>query len=90
MINLLSFCKICGLNLYPFFPWGEDGQAPTYDICPCCGVEFGYEDSSVIGVVKFREKWINAGALWSETSLKPRDWNFEEQLRIYESLTRHK
>ena len=37
------YCRICGYRL-GFEPWGDDGKTPTYEICPCCGVEFGNED----------------------------------------------
>lgn len=36
------YCRVCGLYL-GYQPWGEDGKTPSYEICPCCGVEFGYE-----------------------------------------------
>ncbi|EGQ8490607.1 MULTISPECIES: hypothetical protein [Vibrio] len=54
-------CRVCGLiQLDP--PWGEDGKSPNYDICSCCGVEFGYEDSSVKGVSTYRKKWLEGGS----------------------------
>lgn len=35
-------CPVCGYDAgYP--PWGEDGRLPTFDICACCGTEWGYE-----------------------------------------------
>lgn len=27
------------IPLGDYNPWGDDGKTPTYDICPCCGVE---------------------------------------------------
>jgi hypothetical protein len=33
-------CRICGLK-QDFKPWGEDGKTPAFEICSCCGVEFG-------------------------------------------------
>ena len=30
---------------------------PTYNICPNCGVEFGYEDSTDTSIKKYKEKW---------------------------------
>jgi hypothetical protein len=38
-------CRVCGLDQQSP-PWGVDGKSPTYAICDCCGVEFGYEDST--------------------------------------------
>lgn len=37
------FCRVCGLYIEDE-PWGKDGSCPTYEICSCCGVEFGNED----------------------------------------------
>ena len=36
-------CRVCGLDQGEPI-WGEDGRTPTYGICSCCGVEFGYGD----------------------------------------------
>ena len=41
-------CRVCGL-LSSDPPWGYDGVSPTFDFCPCCGVEFGYEDAYLWG-----------------------------------------
>ena len=56
-------CRVCGL-LQSDPPWGYDGVSPTFDFCPCCGVEFGYEDALPLGAQRWREKWIANGAEW--------------------------
>lgn len=56
-------CRICGFLLEEK-PWGEDGEAPTYDICPCCGVEFGNEDYCLDSIREYRIRWINNGCQW--------------------------
>lgn len=33
-------CRVCGYYIDDL-PWGKDGNCPTYEICPCCGDEFG-------------------------------------------------
>ena len=38
-IEVNNFCPVCGYPLSDYNPWGDDGKTPTYDICPCCGVE---------------------------------------------------
>lgn len=44
--NELNVCRVCGAKqLEP--PWGNDGLTPSYEICDCCGVEFGYEDMNL-------------------------------------------
>lgn len=73
-------CRVCGyLSGTP--PWGDDGKCPTYEICPCCGVEYGYEDSSVIGVKRYREQWVASGGKWQDAKEKPENWSLENQLK---------
>jgi hypothetical protein len=72
-------CKVCGLYISPP-PWGEDGLSPSYEICPCCGVEFGNEDYTEESIRKYRQQWINKGYEWFEPSERPSDWNPNVQL----------
>jgi hypothetical protein len=51
-------CRVCGYNCAPFLPWGEDGKTPSYSICPRCGIEFGYEDSSENVILYARKKFL--------------------------------
>jgi len=73
-------CRVCGY-LPEMPPWGGDGQSPTYEICPCCGVEYGYEDSTVSSVKKYRDEWADAGYKWQDVNAKPKFWNLEDQLK---------
>jgi hypothetical protein len=72
-------CRVCGLHLDDP-PWGFDGRTPLYEHCPCCGVEFGYQDATPIGAKRFREAWLAGGAEWDEPDRKPSDWSPIEQL----------
>lgn len=72
-------CRVCGL-LATDPPWGDDGRTPSFEICSCCGVEFGYEDSTPQGCRTYRAKWIASGNRWWDESLTPADWNLEIQL----------
>ncbi len=74
------FCRICGLYSEDK-PWGEDGNCPTYDICPCCGGEFGYEDCTVESTIDYRKQWIENGAKWFDLKYKPEDWDLEKQMQ---------
>lgn len=74
------YCRVCGLYSEEL-PYGEDGKSPTYDICYCCGVEFGYEDYTVESTLEYRTKWISEGAKWFTPKEKPDGWNLEEQLK---------
>lgn len=74
------FCRICGLYIETA-PWGKDGKSPTYEICLCCGVEFGNEDYTMQSVQKFRKKWLEGGAQWFDRKEKPNNWSLEEQMK---------
>lgn len=72
-------CRICGLY-FEAPPWGEDGHSPTFDICPCCGVEFGNEDYTFESAKRYRAKWIDGGASWFMPKKKPSNWDIQEQM----------
>ena len=35
-------CPVCGFNDLKEAPFGLN-QEPSYEICPCCGFEFGFD-----------------------------------------------
>lgn len=73
-------CRVCA---YPqkTFPWGENGDEPSDDRCPCCGVTFGYQDDTLENIREYRGGWIAAGAPWFDENERPSDWNLEDQLK---------
>lgn len=73
-------CRVCGLYIENL-PWGEDDKSPTYEICPCCGVEFGNEDYTIESTKRYRQTWINKGANWFNPKQKPEKWDKEEQFK---------
>lgn len=73
-------CRVCGLR-QDELPWGDDGQSPIYDFCPCCGVEFGYGDATPLARQRWRQQWISLGSPWAEPQRKPVGWDLDEQLR---------
>lgn len=75
----LQRCRVCGL-LQDEPPWGDDGLVPSFEICPCCGAEFGYEDVSLNPVMRKRRQWLEAGAKWTMPRFKPPAWNLPRQL----------
>ncbi|MCO5057435.1 MAG: hypothetical protein M9905_06075 [Rhizobiaceae bacterium] len=73
------YCRVCGLEQAEP-QYGKDGVSPTFDICPCCGVEFGYQDTIRDAVLKFRDEWLASGAKWAEPKKQPTNWDLPKQL----------
>jgi hypothetical protein len=72
-------CRVCGFHqMEP--QYGDDGKSPTFNICTCCGVEFGYQDTTVNSAKSFRKKWIEDGCAWSEPDRRPEKWDLDAQL----------
>ena len=76
-----GLCLVCGLDfrncpdyLPEDWPWGADGMTSSFEYCPCCGVQFGYQDSLLTGVRRCRLQWQEQGMPWSEPGEKPPEW----------------
>ncbi|MES2345349.1 MAG: hypothetical protein V4494_05385 [Chlamydiota bacterium] len=82
MLNEINnlVCRVCG-KIQNDPPWGEDSQCPTYDICDCCGTEFGYGDCTVKAIRASRERWLTNGTKWKYPKEKPINWSLEEQMK---------
>ncbi|HEX6883396.1 MAG TPA: hypothetical protein VF530_08440 [Planctomycetota bacterium] len=71
---------MCGFLHGDFAPWGDEGRTPSYVICECCGVEYGYEDSLAEGVARYRAEWLAKGAPWFDAGARPPGWSLARQL----------
>jgi hypothetical protein len=60
--NQAYVCPVCG---YPDLnePVYDSFGCASYNICPCSGTEFGYDDSTVAHS-DLREKWVSEGMKW--------------------------
>ncbi|MGG5737376.1 hypothetical protein [Bacillus cereus group sp. IBL03679] len=77
-------CLVCGFNELLEPPYDEDGD-PSYEICPCCGFQFGFDDCDQGHTfVKYRKKWLEEGGVWFINESKPAEWSLEEQLKNIE------
>ena len=74
-------CRVCGLYIEDA-TWGEDNKTPTYEICPCCGVEFGNEDYTLESTRIYRFNWIKSGAKWFSRKEQPLNWRVEDQFKF--------
>ena len=84
-------CRVCGYDCYPHLPWGANGAVPSYEICPCCGVEFGYDDDGYDVCVRRRRHWVQVEACkWFMPKMLPDDWHAGAQLRRLPTAFRNK
>lgn len=66
-------CPVCAYSNLLFAP-------ADYNICPCCGTEFGNDDFDICHE-KLRQNWTRAGAKWwSPNTRPPLNWNAFTQL----------
>lgn len=79
-------CPVCGYNL-EFPAW--KGESASDEICPCCYIQFGYDDwaegnAEARGSIyaAWRKRWIEEGMKWrSEARARPDNWDPAQQLR---------
>lgn len=75
-----NICPVCGYDGLEEMPYDQDGN-PSYEICDCCGFEFGFDDDSEgISFEEYRKKWIEEGAEWFNPDMKPKGWDIKRQL----------
>jgi hypothetical protein len=85
MLRLVNLCPACGFELDE--PAWSDGFG-SQEICPCCGLQFGYDDACggrsdlregfYIG---WRVRWIKEGHPWSGArTRRPPEWSPTKQL----------
>jgi hypothetical protein len=73
-------CPVCGFAGLTEPPYDSAGCA-SFDICPCCGTEFGYDDATK-SHGELRKDWLAAGASWrSKAQGPPPNWDPLTQLR---------
>jgi hypothetical protein len=79
-------CFVCGFGGLYEPPWNNG--AGSDEICPSCGIHFGYDDAAGGDVaareVVYRERrarWLADGMKWWSSEGPPADWDAEAQLR---------
>ena len=64
----------------------EDSLGPaSYDVCSCCGFEFGFDDNPGASAradsfESYRQDWLDRGAPWFSPVARPAGWSVDEQL----------
>jgi hypothetical protein len=75
-------CPVCAYSEMP-------DPAEDFNICPCCGTEFGYDDDFGVTHGELRARWVAQGAPWfSRATPPPVNWSASRQLSLagYEPL----
>ena len=71
-------CPVCGFpGLHA--PAYDDKGCASFEICPCCWVEFGHEDARR-SFAELRNDWIKSGKQWKHGEPPP-GWDADVQLR---------
>jgi hypothetical protein len=66
-------CPVCGFSRMPHPP-------QDYNLCPCCGTEFGLDDTECTHA-ELRAAWLQRGAPWFSEAFPPEPtWNPYVQL----------
>lgn len=59
----------------------DEDDDPSYEICLCCGFQFGYDDCDQgYTFIEYRKEWLEKGAIWFRSEKTAR-WSLEKQLR---------
>jgi len=69
---IYKVCPVCDYDRLKLDP--AEG---LHEICPQCGIQFGYNDvgpePAVVYHAQLRERWIAAGRPWRSTVVSPDD-----------------
>ena len=71
-------CPVCGCKELLGPPY-DDHNDPLYEICPCCGVDFGVQDFE-FSHSELRDCWIKLGMKWRFLPA-PVNWDPLKQLK---------
>jgi hypothetical protein len=72
-------CPVCFYDQLDDPPYDDKGCA-SFEICPCCGTEFGYDDS-MTRHDELKKQWLaKGGQWWSASQPPPIGWSLEAQL----------
>ena len=76
-------CPVCGYDAELEF------RPRDYQVCACCGTEFGYDDR-VLTHEQLRAEWMARACRWFDVEEpKPFGWNAYDQLRKAEFVPRN-
>ena len=87
MHNDKHICPVCGFAGLMEEPHDSYG-CTSFEICPCCGFEFGYDDEDGgWSYEEWRKAWIAAGFPWMyHDNDKPATWNRDTMMKQTENI----
>ncbi|WP_458119807.1 hypothetical protein [Paenibacillus sp. Z6-24] len=77
-----NICLVCGYDQLEEPQYVEG--VPSYEICPCCGFQAGFDDDAASypqTIPEYRAGWLKHDAPWFSSRGKPVNWNLQEQLK---------
>jgi hypothetical protein len=83
--EIQNLCPVCGFDLDR--PSWLNDRTPSFEICPCCGIQFGYHDLSKnrktreLTYIAWRVKWKDSGFRFHHAWLQPLHWDVAKQLK---------
>jgi hypothetical protein len=76
----MNICPVCGYSGLPKPAYDHLGYA-SFEICPCCGTQFGYQDARR-SHDSLRAEWVAKGMPWhSRVKAPPPGWDPAQQLQ---------
>ena len=73
-------------------PYALHWGMPSYEVCPCCGFEFGNGDepgtATPLSFEDYLAEWTSEGTSWFDESKRPKHWDLKEQLNATEKILR--
>jgi hypothetical protein len=75
----MNQCPVCGFHGLDEPAYNSFG-CPSFEICPSCGTEFGYDDAKK-SHESLRDEWIAKGMPWWADDKPAPDWDPVQQLR---------
>jgi hypothetical protein len=83
-------CPVCGYAGLKEPPYAATNAeityaVPSFEICPSCAFEFGFDDEAVgLSFAEYRKQWVDAGCQWSSTQRRPpENWSGARQLQQF-------
>ncbi|NOU93104.1 hypothetical protein GC093_07655 [Paenibacillus sp. LMG 31456] len=77
-------CPVCGYDELKQPPYDEKGNE-SFDVCLCCGFEFGVDDM-LFTFEAYRKEWLSNGAKWFFANIQSDNWSVDDQLKNIEKI----